>query len=514
MDLPTYAFQHQRYWLESGSLGSADASSLGLGAAHHPLLGAAVQLADGNALLLTGRVSLRTHPWLADHTVRGTVLLPGTALVELALRAGDAVDCAQVEELTLETPLVLPEQGAVQVQVRVGAAEDEAGRRSVTVHSRPEDAQDQLWVRHASGVLAPVGRPAPAELSDWPPTGAEAVEIHDAYMRLAGIGLQYGPAFQGLRAAWRRGDELFAEVALPEGQRQDVARFGVHPALLDSALHLAGLSGGSDPVAEPARLPFSWSGVTLHATGAERLRVRLARRGTDGLSVLVADGTGAPVASVDSLVARPVDSQQLAGGRARQESLYELEWAPVLAAPEQAATVGWAVAGADELGLATDVESAGLAADRFADLAALADSGTVPGYVFVPCVSDSAPGDVASATRSTVQRVLGVVQEWLADERFAQSRLVLVTRRAVAAGPQEDVQDLASAAAWGLLRSAQTEHPGRFVLADVDGTSASVGALCAALTQDEFDEPQLAVRQGVVSAVRLARAVHAEVAHR
>ncbi|MGV9271635.1 type I polyketide synthase, partial [Kitasatospora sp. NPDC003701] len=119
VDLPTYAFQRRRYWLDAAP--EQDAQSLGLAGAEHPLLSAAVAMADESGVVLTGRLSLATHPWLADHTVLGSVLLPGTGFVELALRAADQVGCGVLEELTLEAPLVLPERGAVQLQVVVGA---------------------------------------------------------------------------------------------------------------------------------------------------------------------------------------------------------------------------------------------------------------------------------------------------------------------------------------------------------------------------------------------------------
>ncbi|MBI0300725.1 acyltransferase domain-containing protein, partial [Streptomyces sp. PRKS01-29] len=327
VDLPTYAFQHQRYWVEP-SAAAGDVSSAGLTSADHPLLGAATALPDSDGWLLTGRLSLRTHPWLAEHTVLGRALLPASALIELALRAGDAAGCDRVEELTLEAPLVLPEQGAVQIQLTVGAP-DERGGRPVRVYARPEDTTDRPWARYASGTLvhgeahggaarSHATDPNPAtDLSVWPPTGAEAVETAGFYERLADAGVAYGPIFRGVRAVWRRGDELFAEVALPEEARGEVSRFGIHPALLDTALQtgLAPLSGVLDGI----HLPFLWSGVSLHATGASMLRVRLTREGTDTLSALVADPAGTPVATVDALVARPVTEEQFAAATAETD---------------------------------------------------------------------------------------------------------------------------------------------------------------------------------------------------
>ncbi|WP_205124105.1 type I polyketide synthase, partial [Streptomyces sp. L-9-10] len=279
LDLPTYAFQRERYWLDPVPQ-TGDVTAAGLGPAEHPLLGAAVALGGMDGVLLTGRLSVQTHPWLADHAIMGSVLLPGTAFVELAVRAGDQVGCDLVEELTLEAPLVLPENGSMRVQVWVGA-QDSSGRRELTFHSSAGDAEDgRTWTRHATGVLREGGRSVEPVLVEWPPAGAEAVDLDGYYDRMAAGGFGYGPVFQGLRSLWRSGDEMFAEVALPDGVGAD--GFGLHPALLDATLHAIGLMGDADA---PGRLPFAWSGVRLHASGATVLRVRLSPAGADGVAL-------------------------------------------------------------------------------------------------------------------------------------------------------------------------------------------------------------------------------------
>ncbi|MER7468498.1 SDR family NAD(P)-dependent oxidoreductase [Streptomyces sp. NPDC097981] len=513
--LPTYAFQRRRFWLEAPAGFIGDVESAGLGAAHHPLLGAAVPLADGEGFLFTGRLSLDTHPWLADHAVMGTVLLPGTAFVELAVRAGDQAGCDVLEELTLEAPLVLAPHAAVRLQIVVSAP-DQDGRRTLDLYSGdPDAADDEPWTRHAAGVLA-TGAPRPAfDLTAWPPPGAEAVTVDGLYEHLGQGGFAYGPVFQGLRAAWTLGDDVYAEVALPDDRHAEATRFGLHPALLDAALHATFVSSDGD---RQAGLPFSWRGVSLHAVGASALRVRLTADGDDTLSLQLADATGAPVATVDHLIVRPVSADRLAGASraAYHESLFRIEWATV---PLPSGTVGdpaapWAVidsgtavgsaSGADSAA-GSGTGSAALPGPVHADLVALGaaiDAGApAPAYVLAPCPSVPAQALTPDAVRAATHRALALVQGWLGDDRFAASRLVFVTRGAVATPGDWDLAAPVLAPVWGLVRSAQSENPDRFVLADLDDATPAE-TLAAALATGE---PQLAVRRGTVHAPRLAR---------
>jgi acyl transferase domain-containing protein/acyl carrier protein len=539
VDLPGYAFQRERYWPTSGAGSVGDMASAGLGAAGHPMLAAAVELADGEGWLFTGRLALDTHPWLADHAVLGTVLLPGAALVELALHAGGEVGCDLLEELTLRAPLALPEHGGVQIQLLVGEPE-ETGRRTVSIHSRLADSAadgllEDAWTCNASGTLGSSDSTsgAPRELdaemaslsaAAWLPAGAEPLPVDGLYDRLAELGYDYGPAFQGLTAAWRLGaEELFVEVALPEDQQAHAGAFGLHPALLDAALHVAALDalGGQGTQDQGpgggARLPFSWSGVRLYAAGSSRVRVRLSVVEADSVSLWIADEAGAPVAAVQALVSRPVSSEQLGGAHVgRPKTLYGVDWTLVPAPSAPVAAFGeCALLGCDATPLAGQLREAGIDAQVYADLdslgEAVAGGARLPGIVLVDCAGDQAgasgdglageaSGGMVAAVRVTTHRMLGLVQEWLGDERFASSRLALVTRDAVATGPGEGAQGLAQAPAWGLVRSAQSENPGRFVLVDLDGRVSSLHALGVALAADE---PQMAIRDGSVYAPRL-----------
>ncbi|WP_249030876.1 polyketide synthase dehydratase domain-containing protein, partial [Micromonospora echinospora] len=296
VDLPTYAFQHQRYWPTTGRPRAGNVSGAGLGDAEHPLLGAAVDLAGDDEVVLTGRLSLTTHPWLADHAVAGVTLVPGTALVELAVRAGDEVGLSRLRELTVATPLTVPQMGGVRIQVRVDGAAG-SSQRAVTIYSRQDDDTEAGWTRHADGVLEPVSVDEPV-VGAWPPAGASEVDVAGWYEALAGHGLVYGPVFQGLRRLWTGDGTVYAEVALPEDAAGEAGRFGVHPALLDAALHPTGLLLAGEEPSGP-QVPFAFEGVQVHASGAGVLRVRLSRSGS-GVRLVACDEAGAPVVSVDS----------------------------------------------------------------------------------------------------------------------------------------------------------------------------------------------------------------------
>jgi acyl transferase domain-containing protein/short-subunit dehydrogenase/acyl carrier protein len=425
VDLPTYPFQRTRHW-PANSARAGDAAGMGLLAADHPLLGAATELADGGGLMFTGRLSVSTHPWLADHAVHGVAAFPHEGFLELAIRAGDRVGCGHVATLAVHEPLALGERDAVALQLLVGPPGES---RTLTVYSRGVDTED--WVRHATGTLTP--EPAAVDVDVRLPDGATEVDLDELYGELEDSGVHCGRTFRGLRAVWRHGEEMFADLAVPE-HVTDATSFGLHPALLTALSHAAA----------PGHLPASWHGVSLHAAGATAVRARLTPNGDGSFAVRVATVIGEPVMTVESLVLRPVEAGRFATG---QDALFRLDWVPIEPARE-----------------------------------------TNPADVVTVAADTWRSTDVLAATG----RVLALLQEWLAGERT--ERLAFLTPGAVATSAPDPV----AAAVWGLVSSAQAEHPGRFLLVDTDIPDVPAAALASG-------EDRILLRDGVANGGRLVR---------
>ena len=446
--LPAYPFEHERYWLTSTKASDVtDASALGQRVSAHPVLGAVVDLTQESGVVLTGRVGTGLQPWLAGHSVFGTVVVPATGVADWVWHAGGQVDCPEIRELVLESPLVLADRAPRQVQVRV-AAPAEDGNRAVTVHSRA-GGEESEWVCHATATVGPATRGVTGEaLTEWPPAGAESFDLTEPYASLAEAGFTYGPGFQGLRRAWRLGDELYAEVELPTPGVED--KFLMHPALLDAAMHV----GAVDSVGRraSAAMPFEWRGARVYASGPTALRVRWQSTGPNAFRLDMADSSGAPVAAVDRIVTRPVTADTV-----REQSgagLFFVDWQQIPVTGE-----------AEEAPVAEVVR-----------------------------VTGNEPAKVVGETVDLVQR-------WLAKEKESDARLVVATTRAVAAVSGDEV-DPTLAPVWGLVRTAQNEHPGRFVLVDVDDDPAS-RAVVPAMTG--IGEDQVAIRSGRPRIPRLVR---------
>ncbi|WP_420718962.1 KR domain-containing protein [Streptomyces sp. NRRL WC-3795] len=460
---------------------------MGQAPAAHPLLGAAITLPGTGALAFTGRLGVDSHPWLGHHAVHGTTLLPGTALVELALHAGHHAGTPVLDELTLQAPLTLPDRTALALQVTVGAADD-SDHRGVEIHSRDADDPTAPWTRNAVGVLAPA-RPHEAvalaeDATVWPPADATPIPVQTLYEELADQGYDYGPMFRCVRRAWRHDGAVLGEIALPE-EALDAGEYGIHPALLDSALHLTDFLNGDGPADgdQETRIPFAWTGTSLRTAGAAALRVRVRSTGNGGVSLEIADRNGEPVATVGSLALRPVTAQQLGGSAL---PLYRVEWRPLPGSDGTGPAAGPAVPVTVTL----------------AEWEKTRDGGAVPEVVTLSVASTGEDATVPVRVRGSVHEVLDAMRAWLDDDRCSSSRLVVVTRGAVSVDASDRSIDLGAAPVWGAVRAAQAENPGRFSIIDTDGSHASLRALSAAAA---LDEPEIALRDGLVRVPRLVR---------
>ncbi|UPZ33560.1 SDR family NAD(P)-dependent oxidoreductase [Streptomyces sp. LRE541] len=518
VDLPTYAFRRQRFWLNAPGESTTRSTS------DHPLLDAVIDLpTDGRRgeVVGSGRLSLRRHPWLADHMVDGTAPVSGTVLLEMAVWAARKAGCDLVDELTLETPLGLSRTVDREIRVVVDGMVD--GTCAVGVHSR--GAGEPGWTRNAIGVAGTdtEGSPGEESLAVWPPAGAVGVPIEDEYARLSAHGFSQGPLRHGPEKVWRRGDELFAQVELPMLDGMAASRFLVHPALLHAALLPIGLSPLVDDSWQGGWMPSRCTGIRLDSAAPTVLRVRLAPAGENALSVTMADQNGTPVGGIDSLTLRPLDVERLTErGLDHQGSLFQVNWiplplprpvpvpvpVPVPSGPQESgAREGagrWAVVGRTD----ADTASLGESVAVFAELEELAASGgRIPPVVLAVTSADGATDradtdtdDIPAAVERNVRRVLRWTRSWLSDHRFADAHLVIVTRDAVH-DDRASRTDPAAAAVWGFVRTAQTENPGRFTLVDTDDRPASWARVPAVA---ETGEPQLRIRAGSVTVPRLA----------
>ncbi|MEU0581987.1 SDR family NAD(P)-dependent oxidoreductase, partial [Streptomyces griseoincarnatus] len=503
LPLPTYAFRRELYWADVPRT-NGDAGSLGLDASTHPWIGAVTPLAGGEGHLITGRLSLAEQPWLTDHTVFGSVIVPGTGLLELAGAAAHEAGAAGVAQLTLAEPLVIDD--AVRIQITVGAP-DATGRRTIAVHSSPETAPAE-WTQHASGELtgtaAEPDTPVFGELAQWPVPGAERVELDGFYDRFAAQGIDYGPAFRGLTELWRKGDTAYGLVRLPDPDA--AAAFLLHPALLDTALHV--MKGVTREEAPGALLPFEWSDVELHAAGSGELRVRIdVSAEADGaasgrqIRVWACDPAGGPVVRIGALHLRRATAEQLRAARGGADALHRLEFQPV-AAPEAPGPVTDAVL--TGTGLIAGLLGVPALADGEALAAWLTAQPDAPARIVVDATGRPPFDSEPEAAYRATEFALAQLQELLSDERLTDTELVWVTRGSVAAAPGDTLDGLPNAPLWGLVRSARAEHPERTLrLVDLGPDDADRDALARALAAT--GEPELAVRGGEVRAARLVR---------
>jgi polyketide synthase 12 len=525
VELPTYPFVHHRFWLAPTS--PANAASLGLGRVEHPLLGAVTEVADEDQILVSGRLSLAQHGWLAGHVVLGHVVFPAAGFVEILLCAGELAGCPVVDEVVLQAPLVLAADAPTDVQVRIQPAHV-TGRRVFSVHARPGHTyrDGSGWVLHATGTLS-AEQPAGVTPTPSAPLAVDAIDVDRFYDRLATRGLAYRGLFRGLRGLGSdptRPETVCAEVELPASSV--VSGYGIHPALLDAALHP--LVTAFDDITEAdsglPRLPFAVSGITLYATAATRLRVHLTPVSADSFRLQATDPAGTPVLGIKAITLRELPATLTAGapptGIGLGGSLLELAWSPQLTptplSPPPAAAARWVVITRDPEQLPaslgdhptySDLDHPDLAAAQLVIWALL----PTPDSPDTPDTCDIGPSaDPAARVHALTGQVLMGLQTWLTRPGTRDTVLVALTRHAVTIGVEDRVPDLAQAAVWALVHTAANEHPGRIGLIDIDDTAATSDTLITVLMTPSgpthwAGEPQLALRHGIPYLPRLTR---------
>lgn len=495
--LPGYAFQHRRYWPAPAAAATPVPTRVRDASAHR-FVSASVPLPHTGGHLLTAVVQAGDTLWLTDHALFGVPLVPGAAVVELVGTAARRAGARQVDELVLTAPLLLPADGqALGVQVVTDRAAAD-GTRTVSLYARSQggttdDAAGPEWALHARGRLAAAREHAaqrPVGGGAWPPAGTQHVDLADAYDRLAAEGYTYGPALRALRRMWRRGNEVFAEVALPE-QAGPAGGFDVHPVLIDAALHAVLLAdlperdGG-----RPARMPFSWSGVQILRSQARSVRVHAELRADGSWRIDAADPAEAPVFSIDAVSFLPAAGIH--------PPLLERAWTPVVLSAAPATAADTAIVGRPLPGL-PDVP----AAEALPPSTAQAPRTIVVNLeenqeptVGQPGARPGPPDELPSVLHTTVARHLELIQTFLARQEFARTRLVLCTRGVTARHP-----DPVAASVAALWRSAGAEHPGQFAHVDTDGIAASDALMRVAVAADL---PQVLLRDGQAHAPELA----------
>ncbi|MFJ8504362.1 SDR family NAD(P)-dependent oxidoreductase [Streptomyces avermitilis] len=505
-DLPTYAWDPQRHWIEPES--AAGAPGL-FDRAAHPLLGIQLQSADETRWTFRNEWSPATADWLPDHTVFGRTVVSGTTLMELcraALAVARPDAPGDVTDLFLLTPLTLPGSGTVEVSVEVVTA---GPVPEITVHSRPRGQEGTGWTLHATASAAGAAPVTQGSLPVWP-EAAETVWSPETYELLAGLGLGYGPAFQGVRAAVTTGDgELLARLSLPSVARDVADPYPLHPAVLDAALHVAAVfdAGDAGDAADGrVLLPVAVGRCVLPRGGATELTAHVRRSGGSGtdltLDVTLWDADGIPAGRLEGVRLRAANPADLGAGSENGRHLYEVAWTAVPEEPAGVPGTEWTV-----LGDPSDPEAA-------AALRGLATAGITVGETgadvrvrFWP--RPAADIEPAAAAQELAATALAELQALIAlPKDKAPARTVWVTHGAVAAGEGDTVPGLAQSVLWGLARSARTEHPDLgLTLLDLDGSDPG-DALPVAVAYT--GEPELALRAGALIVPRLVRARAAE----
>ncbi|ABM11841.1 type I polyketide synthase [Mycolicibacterium vanbaalenii] len=535
LPLPTYPFQHRSYWPKTAGIRSDGSSGSGL-------LGSAQDLASGD-IVHTSRLSVKTQPWLSDHVIYGTVVVPGATYAAMALAAMPTP--ARVQEVFFYEPIILGDKDSREVQLMLHRTDDADGW-TFEVHSRPYGDRDADWSRNASGtVAAGVGDAAPDAAADPVDNAIERLtrtrpqQLFDAF---ADNDLAWGPAWcSSLRSLWVGTGEAVGDIAVGAELGEHLGREPIHPVLLDLCTGIAGaalLAAAAQTDADPELfLPLRYGRVEVRERMPRRFYCR-ARWQTGGIDsetqvfdLDFLDHDGRNLGGIREFTVKRAPREALLRGLGADATrlIYRVGWRETSPPVRDDGALGpsstWLVAGLDAL--ADDVPgSIRIGFDRIWDpdrdgrvvldpaddehwrrLFALADERRAPVAGVVLGVTGRArpeepSADFAARLEAQIRDVLGAVHSLSALGAKPAAGLWIVTERAVAAEAGEPVDPVQSAL-WGLGRTLIAEEPGlRCLLVDLDG-SEDAGPALARLLGAPGDEPELALRQGRLLVPRL-----------
>ena len=501
--LPTYAFQRERFWFEPPPSRGVGA---GLNDTRHALLGGGVDIAGTGISMFTNVVAADEPIWVREHEVMGAVLLPGTAFFEVMRAAGDATGegACDLSDVLILSPLVLTPGVPARLQVTVdGRGSGDA--RQVQVYSSPE-AGDGEWQLHAEGKLVPA-RPQASEPVALPPREAEPFDVSALYSDLAALGYGYGPTFQGIKEGWHVGEEVWARATLPETVTKSAIRYGLHPALLDSAMHSLLLTQRlKNKTGDDLFVPYEAERLSLWEEGLSEIWVRVAAfemgDGEFWASLDIYNADGVNVGRLERLHARRMDRAELrrlaAAGVDRFQ--FDVRWQQVDTANVEVGGSWGLLCPAGDVAWArqvkADLSRGGIQVIKVADLEDAAD---LDGLI---CLWDAEADDLPQV-HELAAKALTLIQETV-DVGF-QPPVAWITRNAVGTSADDPVSGIGAAPLWGLTRTTRNEYPELALrLIDLGQEEADRKALASALMLDS--EPECALRHGHVLTPQLQRA--------
>ncbi|HYX99803.1 MAG TPA: SDR family NAD(P)-dependent oxidoreductase, partial [Mycobacterium sp.] len=519
LELPTYPFQRRRFWPKSSGI-TVD------GPATSGLLGSGKDLASGDSVY-TSRLSVKSQPWLNDHVIYGTVVVPGATYAAMALAAVGTP--AHVKEVFFYEPIILPEKASREVQLLLHPLDDGDGWK-FQVHSRPYGVSDAEWSLNADGTAAAGAGDEPEATDPAEPIDAaiermERMRPQELFETFDDMELSWGPNWSGsLKSLWLGEGEAIGDISVGEELSENLGTEPMHPVLMDLC---TGVAFPAFPALRAAEqgvnvlfLPLRYERVTLKEKMPRRFycRAKWHTNELDGETQVFdldyLDRDGRHLGGIKGFTVKRAPREALLRGLGGDTTklLYTVGWHEVPPPSDDAGDVSgtWLIAGDGELAAqvpgcisfdrTTDPELLGQlltqASERGVPISGIVWRSTGPG-------SQESSDESAARLEAEIAGLLSVVHTLQADKAVKlPGGLWIITERGVATEASEPV-DPVQAALWGLGRTIINEEPGlRCRLIDSDGAEGAARSL-AGLLGVPVDEPELALRQGRFLASRL-----------